>query len=159
MTVTWRGERRAKQRRNASESRSQRENKTNKSGAKRSLRGQPKHCAKHQMNVTLFPLDCIVNGEHAVQVNDLFLSPLVLCSTPLLLQSTIPSFLHRFFLPSCSHHRFRLASLSYHPRSMAILHSYLFPHTTYRLPTNFLLSSSYSCHFSILLLLLFSSQR
>ena len=134
MTVTRREERRAKQRRNASESGSQRENKTNKSGAKRSLRGQPKHCAKHQMNVTLFPLDCIVNGEHAVQVNDLFLPPLVLFhSAP---SPVRRSFVPPPFLPSI------LFTPPFSPRPSFVpstFHGYptqlSMPYTTYRLPT------------------------
>ena len=82
--------------------------------AKRSLRGQPIHCSTNNpKNVTtLLPFHWILNGEHAVQVNDLSL-PHSFSTSPLFLLRFVsihplfPSFLRSvvlFLASRCRHH-------------------------------------------------------
>lgn len=118
--------------------------------AKRSLRGQPIHCSTdNPKNVTtLLPFHWILNGEHAVQVNDLSL-PHSFSTSPLFLLRFVsihplfPSFLRSvvlFLASRCRHHLCLPASLSLSLSLCRCFHFYImltFPRSSYVfLPAN-----------------------
>lgn len=119
--------------------------------AKRSLRGQPIHWSTDNLkNVTtpLLPFHWILNGEHAVQVNDLSL-PHSFSTSPLFLLRFVsihplfPSFLRSVVLFLASRCRHHLCLPTSHSLSLSLcrcFHFYImptFPHSSYDfLPAN-----------------------